>query len=115
MSGGASAHGTGGNPVYEYIRFRGSLPSAVAEAVENVSAGSCRNHGAPPSRRQIILIARANRQAEIAAIAAAGRSWLTDSGRSMDKTGLFVPLSRVNKPAKFCSNRLPLVLWRRYP
>jgi hypothetical protein len=62
MIGGASAHGTGGNPVYEYIRFRGSLPSAVAEAVENVSAGSCRNHGAPPSRRQIILIALANRQ-----------------------------------------------------
>jgi len=43
--------------------FTAPLPSAVAEAVENVNAGSCRNHGAPPSRRQIILIARANRQA----------------------------------------------------
>ena len=44
-------------------------------------------------------------------IAAARRSWLTDSGRGTGKTGLFVPLSGVNKPAKVCSNRLPLVFY----
>jgi hypothetical protein len=40
-------------------------------------------------------------------IAAVKRSWLRDSGRGMDKTGLFVLVSRVNKPDNICSNRLP--------
>src|SRR5271169_15213 len=39
-------------------------------------------------------------------IAAARRSWLTDPGRGMDKTGCFVPLSRVNRPDNICSSRL---------
>src|SRR5688572_9530032 len=41
------------------------------------------------------------------AIAVARRSWLRDSGRGMDKTGLFVLMSRVNRPDKVRSNRLP--------
>ena len=40
-------------------------------------------------------------------IAAARRSWLTDSGRGIERTGRFVRLSRANRPDKIWSSRLP--------
>lgn len=39
-------------------------------------------------------------------IARAMRSWLTESGRGIDKTGLTVRASRVHRPDKICSRRL---------
>lgn len=83
--------------------FAAPLPSTVAEAVENVNAGSCRNHTTPPvGGNHTHLLSEVTRPE----IAAARRSWLTDSGRGMDKTGRFVRLSRANRPDKIWSSRL---------
>ena len=50
--------------------------------MENVNAGSCRNHTTPPvGGNHTDLLSEVTRPE----IAAARRSWLTDSGRGMDK------------------------------